>query len=404
MRVDRCVVWMVAVGLLVACDPRGAPAPEADGSEVGRLVIVGGGLDRDNAAVYRAILDGRSGEGPLCVVPTASGVAEQSMNSAVEAFDAHGGEGTAAGVFISIENPEAASDAEVAEELRRCSGFYFTGGQQSRILDVFRPRGTSTPADEALMERWRAGAVVAGSSAGAAMMSRRAIAGGTSGGALEGGVVEEQAEGAGVRVRDGMDFFGPGMVDQHFLARGRWGRLLVAVLALDDVPYGLGIDENTALVVDGDRATVVGASGVVLIDGRGAAWAEANSDRATVTLTLLGAGDAIDLRTLAVAFVDRLAPPAFAAVTPPEDPFARWALLELLAAVAGSEGNAGADGTAVVLAAGDHRLTLGPADGFRAGATAPGGGPEGTPAGLSVGPLRLVVERAGSPPALHPGG
>lgn len=403
MKVDRHVGWTLALALLVGCDTPGEPGEESAEAEVGRLVIIGGGLDRDNAAVYRAVLDGRSGEGPLCVVPTASGVAERSMTSAVQAFESHGGEGVAVGVFISIENPEAAHDAEVADRLRGCAGFYFTGGQQSRILDVFRPGGVSTLADRALMERWRAGAVVAGSSAGAAMMSRRAIAGGTSAGALEGGVVLEQAEGPGVRVRDGMDFFGPGIVDQHFLARGRWGRLLVAVLALDDVPYGLGIDENTALVVDGARATVVGASGVVLIDGRGASLTDVAAGGASLALTLLGSGDVVDLETLAVEAAPR---PALTdrgegdvgvsdgTVTPPQDPFARWALLELLAAVAGSE--AGADaGAAVVMDAAGHRLTLEPADGYRAGATEPEGGPEGTPAGLAVGPFRLVLERDG---------
>ncbi|GIT51179.1 MAG: hypothetical protein Ct9H300mP15_13920 [Gemmatimonadota bacterium] len=76
-------------------------------------------------------------------------------------------------------------------------------------------------------------------------------------------------DGDGVHTRGkGMGFFELGMLDQHFLARGRIGRLLVSTLQENSPQIGLGIDENTALVVDGDSAWVGGASGVVVVDGR----------------------------------------------------------------------------------------------------------------------------------------
>ena len=77
------------------------------------------------------------------------------------------------------------------------------------------------------------------------------------------------------------------------------GRLLIAVRATDSLPLGLGIDENTALVVDGDSALVVGASAVVVVDGRFAERTE--SHRASeLRVSLAGAGDDIDLQSFEV--------------------------------------------------------------------------------------------------------
>ncbi|MEJ2204672.1 MAG: Type 1 glutamine amidotransferase-like domain-containing protein [Gemmatimonadota bacterium] len=120
---------------------------------------------------------------------------------------------------------------------------------------MFLPGGDTTAAYQTLWRRWQEGAVVAGSSAGAAMMSRIMIAGGSSAEAVTHGVAPD-GEGEGVVIRSGMGFLPHAIVDQHFLARGRIGRLLVAVLATDSLPLGLGIDENTALVEPSSPSTV----------------------------------------------------------------------------------------------------------------------------------------------------
>ena len=88
----------------------GAARPAA---QPGRLVIVGGALAADNESVYRAILDGRLGKGPLCVFPTASATPDSAMASPVANFDKFGGEGTAKGVFLSVSKPETARDPAV---------------------------------------------------------------------------------------------------------------------------------------------------------------------------------------------------------------------------------------------------------------------------------------------------
>lgn len=267
----------------------------------GRLVIVGGALSAENGSVYRAILDGREGNGPFCVFPTAGATPDSDMASPVATFDKHGGAGTAIGVLVSSLKPETASDPRVVEQIRHCSGFFFIGGVQSRVTAAFRPQGKSTPAYEALMERWRAGAVVSGSSAGAAIMSDPMIAGGTSQAAMTSGIKRITYVGAdgddstgGVTVAPGLGFFRAALADQHFLARGRFGRLLTAMLEMDEFDLAFGIDENTALVVDRDSLKVVGASGVIVFDERTAV----RSGRSVTGLTMhmLGDGDRFDLR------------------------------------------------------------------------------------------------------------
>ena len=398
------VIGVLVIGTLIpaACG-EGDSAAEAPESAPGRLVIVGGALSPDNEAVYQAVLDGRLGDGPVCVIPTAGGDPAASMASAVERIDRWGGAATAQGVLVTVDAPERADDAEVAAQLRGCSGFYFTGGSQSRIVAAFRPDGRATLGYEALISRWREGAVVAGSSAGAAMMGGHMISGGASMDAFEVGVGDDPE---GVEVTQGMGFFDQGWLDQHFLARGRWGRLLMTALRAPPYAVGYGIDENTALVVDGDRATVVGASGVVVINARNA---QGDDVVEGITLELLGAGDAIDLQSLEVTpAAGKLAVepvPASSAVDL-TDPFARWALLTHLAGLSEADGA----GARLDYAFGEGwTLELEPASGFRirrsdpdVEATGPDGpavGPEGTPLGLGAGPfsVRITVGQPGSP-------
>ena len=389
--------WAVLALVTAACgtadraDPSATAGSEATAvafeAPAGPLVIVGGALDGDNDAVYEAILERSQGGGPLCVLPTASGVPRESMESAVAAFDRHGGPGTAEGILLAEEDAGLADDPALAARLEACSGFFFTGGAQSRVVATFLPAGDTSAALRALTARHRAGAVVAGSSAGAAMMSRLMIAGGSSDEALSAGVVGAGPEDAeGIAVRPGLDLFAPAVLDQHFLARGRIARLLVVALTVDAPRVGLGIDENTALVVDGATARVEGASGVVVVDAREAS--RTRPGRGTgVRVTLAGAGDAIDLRTFAGTRADdkSLLTPSRSAPTLPADPFARWAFLGILTELARSEQHEARfelDGATL-------RVARGP--GFGAFAYE-GEGVQGAPRGFSAGPFLVDLE------------
>ncbi|MDX1647929.1 MAG: cyanophycinase [Longimicrobiales bacterium] len=382
-----CSVVLAATLSLAACGPssdEGAADASADPSvrgddDRGRLVIVGGALDDDNAPVWQAVLEGRQGQGPVCVIPTASGVPERSMQSAMETLDRYGGPGTTAGILITDGEVEAARDPGIAGTLLTCSGFWFTGGAQSRIVDTFLPDGSPTAALEAIRERFREGAVIAGSSAGAAMMSHPMIAGGSSEGAFTDRLRTGEEE-DGVRIYDGLGFFQAGVLDQHFLARGRIGRLLVAVREHPEISAGFGIDENTAMVVDGDAAVVVGASGVVLVDGRGSAG-QAESLR----MTLAGAGDRIDLATLSVTFDPGKQSVESGPMLPTSGIFEDWVFLNALAALSASSDSVGSFDVA------GGRVSLAEGEGFRAVASTDGDGIAEAPPGLSAGPFETEV-------------
>jgi cyanophycinase len=390
---------LVALSLVLAVASSGCAAPDAavgqDPAEPspGALVVIGGGLSADNAEVYEAILGAREGTGPICVVPTAGADPAASAVGAVARFERYGGEGAARALALTLEAPERAFDPEAATDLLGCGGFYFTGGVQSRILDFFLPEGVETPVYRALMDRWRAGAVVSGSSAGAAMKSNPMIAGGTSAGAFTRGTGE-----GGVRLTPGMGFLPDLLVDQHFLARGRIGRLLVAVTAPGGIPLGAGVDENTALVVRGSEFEVVGASGVVLVDARGAI-PTGDGGFGGIRLQLLGPGDRVSLdpgarvrprpgkaalRNLAG---DASEPGSGAASA---DPFERWAFLHALEAYGSAPTR---DRALVFVRADGGEIRLVPAQGFRAlgDPEGRGRGADGSALGISVGPLEVEI-------------
>ncbi len=113
------------------------------------------------------------------------------------------------------------------------------------------------------------GAVIGGSSAGAAMMCDPMICDGYSMKALMAGAAfkpDSCAEAKGVSLSNGLGFFTAGLVDQHFLKRGRIGRTLIALYAIRQFSLGIGIDEDTAAVCQGDTIEVLGSSGILVVD------------------------------------------------------------------------------------------------------------------------------------------
>lgn len=301
-----------------------APAAHAEGA----LVIVGGALDRENEAVYRAVLD-RVPEGrKLCIVPTASGEPAAAASGYVSEFEGYGGEGVAVAVPLTVRTRQRALEDDFAHDLMACGGFFFTGGDQSRIVDVLRPDGKDSPAARALRAVHQAGGVIAGSSAGAAMMSDPMIGAGNPETALRRGVVDEDGK-RGIWIRNGMGFLARGITGQHFLARGRISRLMVALQAHPAERFGIGVDEDTAAIVEGASLSVVGSSQVALV--------ELLDDR-RFRLTLLGAGDEADLESGSATPAEHKQPLSrLDAPKPPRHPFRDAALHEFLLDFAGSD-------------------------------------------------------------------
>ncbi|MEE4301448.1 MAG: cyanophycinase, partial [Pseudomonadales bacterium] len=264
-------------------------AREAEGGR--RLAVIGGRLEDDNAPVYKEMA--RLSNGRMLVFPTASSEPEAVGEESAAAFANFGFEVEVA----PLHGPDAAArarDPAIIEQIRRLGSVYFTGGDQAQILDALMPGGRRTPVLEALFALHAGGGLIAGSSAGAAMMSDPMIMGGTSLESVVHGVTEDPDR-PGLLIGRGIGLFPFGLVDQHFIKRGRLGRLVVALHAAGRT-RGYGIDENTALFVEGASGAVVGEYGVMAVDISEAEIDVAKGCWRNCSVSYLDHGDSIDLR------------------------------------------------------------------------------------------------------------
>lgn len=287
-------------GVLLAAVALGAAAPAAAAADPpkGAAVPIGGALRPDTADVWTRLVGLAGGRGARFVVlGTASQDPIGSAAEAVRDLGRYGAQAEALPVSPLIEGSDAAAaarDPALVAKVRAARGVYFTGGAQERIVDTLLPQGKPTPLLEAIWAVYRAGGVVAGTSAGAAIMSTVMFRDAPDVLAVLQGRWQDGRE-----VGTGLGFVGPDLfVDQHFLKRGRFGRM-IPVMQAKGYRLGLGIDENSAAVVQGGTIEVLGGSGALLVDLSGA---RSRADLAVfnlegIRLTYLDHGDRYDLRT-----------------------------------------------------------------------------------------------------------
>ncbi len=220
-------------------------------SKRGALVIIGGAEDREgDCVVLREFVRASGGtKARIAVMTAATGHPEEVGDTYIRAFERLGAES------VQVVGTENRQDSECKDGIRiinQATGIFFTGGDQSRIVDFIK----DSPLCDAIRKQHETGAVVGGTSAGAAMMPDEMIIGGAS--------VSNPSVDA-VRMGPGMGFLPGIVIDQHFAQRGRLGRLLAA-LVLHPAVLGLGIDEDTAIIVKGDEFEVVGQGAITVVD------------------------------------------------------------------------------------------------------------------------------------------
>jgi cyanophycinase len=184
----------------------------------------------------------------VVVIAAASGEPSRIEAEYVEVFKLLG---AASVVPLRLEMREQANGDRAVELLEQASGVFFTGGDQMRIGTIVG----GSRVDSVLHARLSDGLVLAGTSAGAAMMSGTMIIGGQ----------EASVSPSSVRTGPGLEFLPGVLIDMHFAERGRLNRLLSAI-ALYPHELGVGIDEDTAILVEGDRFEVIGTGSVTVID------------------------------------------------------------------------------------------------------------------------------------------
>jgi len=254
----------------------------------GTVIIIGGAEDkvRDRVILNRFVALAGGRDATIVVISTASSLGTEAGERYRQIFTDLGVQ-TVRPLHASTR-PQA-NDESAALALRDATGVFLTGGNQLKLASTI---GGTRLAD-AMLERFRHGAVMAGTSAGASAMSSHMIAFGASG-ATPKHRMAQIAAGLGML---------PGViVDQHFQQRNRLGRLL-SLIASNPSLLGLGVDEDTAGVVDPDGIMeVIGRGSVTIIDGASAetdAW-EVKGHRPVmisgVILHALPSGYKFDLR------------------------------------------------------------------------------------------------------------
>ena len=218
----------------------------------GPLIAIGGAEDKVGArAVLREFVSRAGGDrAVVAVFPTASMIPGELAVTYGEIFRDLGAEVR----IVRVETRADGEDPAVLAELRGVTAIFFTGGAQGRIVTMLG----GTPLAQAIRRAYRAGVVVAGTSAGASVVCDHMIAQGKSGYAPRRQSVT-LAPGLGLTKRL--------VIDQHFAQRHRIGRLFSAV-AMNPFLIGVGIDEDTAIVLDAqNRIEVLGRGTVTVVDG-----------------------------------------------------------------------------------------------------------------------------------------
>jgi cyanophycinase len=265
---------------------RRRPAEEG----LGTLVLIGGACSPHGDALG-AFLDAANARhgGRLVGFTTASGDPTGSADLWRSDFEDAG----ATNVEIPIVSTrEQAMDKGVARLVRDADGVFLGGGSQVQLITVFSGTAVGCAVREAFMD----GRTVCGTSAGAAAITETTLANGE---------VDEHGNLVEMYIGPGLGLLGYGaLIDTHFAQRKRLQRLFIAVAEYPKL-LGLGIDEDTALVVRGHRAEVHGAGGVTFVDGSAVRFvndAEARRQGSALTLShlrvgVVGPGHVFDLKT-----------------------------------------------------------------------------------------------------------
>lgn len=279
-------------------------------TNAGIAIVLGGALKYDNDAVWRRIVDLAGGKGAkFAVLATASGEPEKSAAQIMEVLAKHGAVAehipVAPRLYQQLNSADAnqaanraAHDPELVNKIKSSRGIFFSGGAQERITEaLFDIDGKQTPVLAAIWAVFNEGGVVAGTSAGAAIMSATMFRDAPDVlKVLKFGVRE------GHEIDRGLGFVGANLfVDQHFLRRGRLGRML-PLMVQKNYKLGLGVEENSGAVISHDEVEVIGSKGALVADLGGA-----STDRSrprfnlkNARITYLESGDRFNLKTKAV--------------------------------------------------------------------------------------------------------
>lgn len=220
----------------------------------GNLLIIGGAEDKkgDCQILKEFVKLARGRDGKIVVMPTATEEPDKVGEEYSEIFKDIG---VLEVEVLKIDCRKDGFSKKAQNSIEEATGIFFTGGDQLRITSLLG----GTPVDYSLQKAYKNGIVIAGTSAGAAAMSSTMIIGGNGESTPQMGILN---------MAPGMGLVNEVVIDQHFAQRGRLGRLLSAV-AQNPYILGIGIDEDTAILIDSEaNLKVIGSQTVTIVDGK----------------------------------------------------------------------------------------------------------------------------------------
>jgi cyanophycinase len=253
----------------------------------GTLIIIGGHEDHDGDRVILKEVAELVENGRLVLATIASHSPEGYYEKYQRSF---ADLGIADVKELYINDRSEAGLAEKLDTLDGVKAVFFSGGDQLRITSQIG----GTPLYDRIRQIFEAGGVIAGTSAGASAMSETMLVKGANAASFRTG---------DVRMAPGLGLIPNVIIDQHFAERGRIGRLLGAV-AQNPRELGLGIDEDTAIIVAGQQFRVVGSGSVYVVDASAVTFSDVAEARTDATpsiydlkLHVLSDGEQFDLGT-----------------------------------------------------------------------------------------------------------
>ena len=224
-------------------------------SAKGKLFIIGGG-DRSRALMQTLI--GTAGMKPqdyAVVLPMSSEYPDTSFFYFKEDYDP-----VCKNAIVCFNfTKETVNNKSWLDSLQHARLIFITGGDQLRFMNIV----VNTPVYQAIHSAYKNGATVGGTSAGAAVMSKYMITGNQLTDTSYSGtfpVVHDN----NIEIKEGLGLLASAIIDQHFIVRSRYNRLLSAIAKYPSLPC-IGIDEATAIIVQGNKVKVTGESQVIVL-------------------------------------------------------------------------------------------------------------------------------------------
>lgn len=255
----------------------------------GHLLIIGGNEDKSGeCCILRKFIELAGGrQAKIAILTTASEVPAELGDVYHTLFTDMGAQSAE---ILYIADRQSANDRHQAEKIDKASAIFLTGGDQLRLTSILG----GSAVDEAIRRACEREKIIAGTSAGASVMSDTMIVDGNS---------SDTPKKSTINMAHGMGLLEKTVIDQHFAQRGRINRLLAAV-AQNPYILGIGIDEDTALVVrPDDKCEIIGSQTVTILDGKNIVYSNISESKhndplalTNVLLHILPAGMGFDLK------------------------------------------------------------------------------------------------------------